>query len=297
MAKQGHDRPWRKVADLRLHPEVRRLIPPLSPEQLQALRESIDRLGVLMPLLVYEDQDGVLWVIDGKHRLEIARELGLEWVPVEILYVEGGLSAEDIELRAIEANLERRQLCKSQQAVLALGVLKREEALAKERQRRGAQRGGQMADRRRLKGAAETGRPDESAGEKHAGEAAERAAQRTGISARTLQKAKKALELRPDLREPLLNCEMSVDKAYRVAMGIDQERKTVYLVIHDPQAVEVVETSDPCTLPADKLALKADGWDRRYLDWKGEAVKPLDYLRRTQSASSSEMGDNETDVD
>lgn len=57
--------------------EIRRHLFPLRPEEYRELRASIEREGVREPLVVWP-RDGELVLVDGHHRYEIARELGLE---------------------------------------------------------------------------------------------------------------------------------------------------------------------------------------------------------------------------
>jgi len=54
-------------------------------DELQALRESIDEVGILVPLTVYEDDDGRVRLIDGERRLRCALELGHEKVPCYVV--------------------------------------------------------------------------------------------------------------------------------------------------------------------------------------------------------------------
>jgi len=56
-----------------------------DPEDLARLRESIDEVGILVPLTVYRGQDERLKLIDGERRLTCALELGLDGVPVYIV--------------------------------------------------------------------------------------------------------------------------------------------------------------------------------------------------------------------
>jgi hypothetical protein len=75
----------------------------------QHLRQDIARHGVRTPLTILPDGD----VIDGGHRLELARELGLASVPVRLVHV--SLPLDDVERLRIETGavweaVARRQL-------------------------------------------------------------------------------------------------------------------------------------------------------------------------------------------
>jgi ParB/RepB/Spo0J family partition protein len=54
-----------------------------TPEEMDRLTESIDRKGILVPIVVYEEGDGFV-LTDGERRWRCAKELGLETVPAII---------------------------------------------------------------------------------------------------------------------------------------------------------------------------------------------------------------------
>jgi hypothetical protein len=83
------------------------LLPPLRPEERQALAENIRRRGVLVDVVVTEDYE----VLDGHNRLEIAAELGLAHVPIEVMT---GLSGEQKRQLALDLNLHRRHLSREE---------------------------------------------------------------------------------------------------------------------------------------------------------------------------------------
>ena len=83
-------------------------LPPLPPDQYEALRQNIAVNGVLVPILV--DSDGPKRrIIDGNHRKEIADELGYDCP--EVVH-----EGDDEELRTLARalNLARRQLTTDQ---------------------------------------------------------------------------------------------------------------------------------------------------------------------------------------
>jgi len=55
-----------------------------SPEQEQELRASIEKHGFTIPILVKPLEDGRYELIDGEHRIKIAKDLGMETVPAVI---------------------------------------------------------------------------------------------------------------------------------------------------------------------------------------------------------------------
>jgi ParB-like chromosome segregation protein Spo0J len=82
------------------------VMPPLSTEQVAALREDIERRGVLVPIVV----DQHARVIDGHNRLTICRRLGID-PPIEVRQV---ADDEDARQLALTLNLARRHLTRQQ---------------------------------------------------------------------------------------------------------------------------------------------------------------------------------------
>ena len=86
------------------------LLPPLPPNEYAALKESISRNGVRVPIIV--DQHGN--TIDGRHRDRACRELGM-YCPREVRHFES--DAERLEV-AMTLNVSRRHLTRSQRREL-----------------------------------------------------------------------------------------------------------------------------------------------------------------------------------
>jgi hypothetical protein len=103
----------RKAKTPRYEPVLQ--LPPLPPEQYEALRANIAIHGVLVPILV--DGAGPLpGIIDGNHRKRIADELGYDCPEV----IKDGLSAQEKRTLARALNLARRQLDQaSKRAIIA----------------------------------------------------------------------------------------------------------------------------------------------------------------------------------
>jgi len=98
------------ISELKLHPH-QYLIPPMSEEDYNNLKEDIKRNGILQPIDVTYNNV----ILDGHHRVKAARELGIKEVEVripELLYID-----EDEYLISVAMN--RRHLTEGQKAVLA----------------------------------------------------------------------------------------------------------------------------------------------------------------------------------
>ncbi|MBD1208977.1 MAG: ParB N-terminal domain-containing protein [Ignavibacteria bacterium] len=92
------------VDDIRTNPQNTVFFVRESTEYFQRLREDIEKRGVVVPLLV--KQDGML--LAGHNRLQIAREIGLRFVPVQTVQEE--LSERQEQEFIINDNLLRRHL-------------------------------------------------------------------------------------------------------------------------------------------------------------------------------------------
>lgn len=58
-----------------------------------ALKISISKRGVLVPLLIGVTESGKLWLIDGRRRLEVAKQLGISELPSMVVAVENKAAA------------------------------------------------------------------------------------------------------------------------------------------------------------------------------------------------------------
>ncbi len=58
--------------------DIQSLIPPLSDDEFEALKEDIAKHGVIVPVVI--DQHGA--IVDGHHRVRACKELGIEDYPV-----------------------------------------------------------------------------------------------------------------------------------------------------------------------------------------------------------------------
>lgn len=94
------------------------ILPPLSDEELIALRDGIALHGIKVAV-EYDEQGNIL---DGHHRVQIARELGIiDWPRV----VRAGLSEEEKIEHILEINLTRRHLTREQRQQTAIELRQR----------------------------------------------------------------------------------------------------------------------------------------------------------------------------
>lgn len=98
------------------------VMPPLSAEEYQELYEDIKANGVLVPIVVDEDEV----IIDGHHRAKIAAELGIP-CPEEII---AGKSESEKRNIAFTLNLKRRHLNREQRRALIAESLKADPQLS-----------------------------------------------------------------------------------------------------------------------------------------------------------------------
>jgi hypothetical protein len=99
--------------EIKINNEYASLVPELTKEEYESLKESIKQNGIWVPLIV--NQDGVL--LDGHHRYKACKELGI----VEPHYIVKEVNNKyDEEFFIIDCNLKRRQLNNFQKVELAL---------------------------------------------------------------------------------------------------------------------------------------------------------------------------------
>jgi ParB-like nuclease family protein len=99
--------------EIKINNEYASLVPELTKEEYESLKESIKQNGIWVPLIV--NQDGVL--LDGHHRYKACKELGI----VEPHYIVKEVNNKyDEKFFVIDCNLKRRQLNNFQKVELAL---------------------------------------------------------------------------------------------------------------------------------------------------------------------------------
>jgi hypothetical protein len=92
-----------EISTLRPHPHNKKYFRTESADYFERLREDVQKRGIVVPLIA--KKDGVL--LAGHNRLEVAKQLGLKYVPVQ--YVHRDLSNDQEQEFLIKDNLLRRQ--------------------------------------------------------------------------------------------------------------------------------------------------------------------------------------------
>ncbi len=90
------------------------LLPPLTVAQYEALKVDIARRGIVVPVIVDEHGN----IIDGQHRMTIAAELNLGFVPIK--KAQPGLTEKQRRELCHDLNVHRRQLTAEERAATAL---------------------------------------------------------------------------------------------------------------------------------------------------------------------------------
>lgn len=194
----------RKVADLRIHPRAD-VVPFPDPETHEQMAADVERRGIVTPLDILAD--GL--VLDGRTRLSIARVLGITEVPVRIV------EAADPFDYMVRAALLRRDLSKSQRAMLALELPEYQKAKAEAAERREASKAqpGERADSR-IRTQEVEATPTR---------ATDAIAPLAGVSGSYIRKAALVARENPALADRVKSGEVSVNEAAEVVTGRKEE--------------------------------------------------------------------------
>jgi len=179
-------------------------LPSLTPKEYNALKASISKNGVLVPIEL-DDNDTVL---DGHHRLKACQDLGIADYPKRTRHFE---SESDKIRHIITLNKDRRHLTPSQLATLAIDILPALEDDAKKRQVAQGERGkeGGRGKTKTLRDLVPEGFSDDHA------RSDEQAAKILGTNQKYVQYAKKLKEEAPDLFKDVSTGERTMPQAIR----------------------------------------------------------------------------------
>ena len=195
---------------LRINPEYEKLLPPMSDEEFEQLKTSIQTEGQHYPIIVNEN----LEVLDGHHRFRACTELELE-PDFEVKKFDDKLLEKKF---VIEANLRRRHLNNFQLVELAVPLLEIEKALAKKRQ----SKGGKLGRSIQLGGLAPNDADPVLEPELRA-KSAEVVAKKAGVSTRTFERGKKILERASEEdKQKLREGKTSISKVYQEIVSAEK---------------------------------------------------------------------------
>ncbi len=190
---------------IRISSEYASLVPGLSPEEYESLKQSIkEENSLYVPITI--NQNGI--ILDGHHRYKACQELGIE--PKTL--VKGFKDKLAEELFVINCNLIRRQLNNFQKTELALKSKPLLEAIVKGNESLGG-KGGKGG-----RNLTPLGRVDDRVGE------------RASVSRDTVRKVEKILEskrITDKTKEDLRSGKVSINEAYELVV-LDQECQSLY---------------------------------------------------------------------
>jgi ParB-like chromosome segregation protein Spo0J len=195
-----------------LNPHYEKMLPTMSREEFEQLKESIRTEGQHYPIIVSEN----LEVLDGHHRFRACLELGID-PDFEVKHFEDKLLEKKF---VIEANLRRRHLNNFQLVELAVPLLEIEKALSKKQQSQSSKN-----KRDTPLGLVSVGSFSEVAPKENT---AEVVAKKAGVSTRTLERGKKILEkASEDDKQKLREGKTSISKVYREIAPPKSTPKTI----------------------------------------------------------------------
>lgn len=221
------------ILKLKPHPAAE-LFPMMSDVQLDELAEDIKAHGQRRPITVWEGS-----ILDGRNRYEACKRAGvtpqmLPWRP---------LTATDSPTQwVLSENLHRRHLTVDQRALIALDA---QAMFAREAKARQKSAGGARKPHPRFADALEAEAQERlpPRGGKRAPTSAAQAAQATGVSARSVERARRVQTARPEVLERVRKGELTLKQAEKVV--VKGERLREVLAYQPPQGRYSVIVADP----------------------------------------------------
>jgi len=176
---------------IKTNQEYASLVPQLSKEEYESLKQSIKENGLWVPIVV--NNDGV--ILDGHHRYKACQELGIKIEPYKMVRKEDFPDKLHEKMFVIDCNLTRRQLNDFQRTELALKSKPILEEIVKQNESQGGK-----GDRNLTP----LGRVDEQIG------------QRAGVSRDTVRKVEKIAEkASEEVKQSLRAGQMSINEAIK----------------------------------------------------------------------------------
>ena len=186
--------------NLRLNPQYEKMLPTMSQEEFEQLKESIRTEGQHYPIIVSES----LEVLDGHHRFRACLELDIE-PDFEVKHFEDKLLEKKF---VIEANLRRRHLNNFQLVELAVPLIEIEKTIAKKQKTLNVQSEHDSSLDPMSSSSFSESEPK--------GKTVAAVAKKVGVSSRTLERGKKILETASeDDKQKLREGKTSISKVYR----------------------------------------------------------------------------------
>ncbi|MDR2204401.1 MAG: ParB/RepB/Spo0J family partition protein [Nitrososphaerota archaeon] len=190
---------------LRLNPLYEKMLPTMTQEEFEQLKESIRTEGQHYPIIVSDD----LEVLDGHHRFRACMELDIE-PDFEVKHFENKLLEKKF---VIEANLHRRHLNNFQIVELAVPLLEIEKAIAKKQYMQNNQT---SSDNSSNLSVTNDDDGDSFPEFKPTGKIVKSIAKKAGVSTQILERGKKILEkANEDDKQKLREGKTSINKVYR----------------------------------------------------------------------------------
>jgi 16S rRNA G966 N2-methylase RsmD len=207
--------------------EYQDLIPPLTAQEYEGLKDSIQN-GVQKIPIVVSNRTGILIIVEGHHRYKACRELGIE-PKYNIRHFES--EAEEIEFIR-DCNLERRQLNTFKKGVIVLRTKNKLAEIAK--------KNSQDNLKQNIKDNTNTNAELPSVKHLTVGRVNEKLGKKVGMSHETLQKIEKILKEAPqNIIDKCMKDQYSVNKAF-IRLQNEQKRQ------------ELINTRSVINLPDNK---------------------------------------------
>lgn len=196
------------INEVKVLKEYEKLVPPLPKDDYDSLKNSIEKHGQYLPIIINEENV----ILDGHHRYKICKELGIK-PKYEIRNFENKLLEKKF---VIESNLARRHLTAFAKAELGVELQKVETELAKLRFDEHLPKEGQKGFQ-----------PISSSNELDTkGQARDKVAEKIGLKPTTYQRAKAIMENAPEeLKEKVRKGTTSIAYAYKQVKRSEDDKK------------------------------------------------------------------------
>ncbi len=195
---------------LTINPEYEKLVPELSKNEYEILKESIDTHGLWVPLTVNNDKI----ILDGHHRYDICHELGVEVQTITKQFESSLLE----EIFVLECNAKRRQLNDLGKHQIYENLKPRYKKLAKPNQ------GNKGKPRDEPLGTSDPN--GQTSKQKEEGRASTKASKSTNLSRKKAEKMDYVKKNKPDLYAQIGKTDkMTVNKAYSQTKNAEKKQK------------------------------------------------------------------------